>query len=115
MRNLFYQLQKNYVYELTCELFRGEDEILDTGIEEIDDSFDTEGNIRSLTLVGSGSTATAISGRVESGASAGSLLPTEEKNTIIHPVLLYHLPYQEQQQLGYPHCVTTLLIVMEQK
>ena len=64
----FYQLQKNYVYELTCELFRGEDEILDTGIEEIDDSFDTEGNIRSLTLVGSGSTATAISGRVESGA-----------------------------------------------
>ena len=64
----FYQLQKNYVYELTCELFRGEDEILDTGIEEIDDSFDTEGNIRSLTLIGSGSTATAISGRVESGA-----------------------------------------------
>ena len=39
----FYQLQKNYVYELTCELYRGEDEILDTGIEEIDDSFDTEG------------------------------------------------------------------------
>ena len=64
----FYQLQKNYVYELTCELFRGEDEILDTGIEEIDDSFDTEGNIRSLTLIGSGSTATAITGRVESGA-----------------------------------------------
>lgn len=64
----FYQLQKNYVYELTCELFRGEDEILDTGITEIDDSFETEGNIRSLTLVGSGSTATAISGRVASGA-----------------------------------------------
>ena len=64
----FYQLQKNYVYELSCELYRGEDEILDTGIEEIDDSFDTEGNIRSLTLVGSGSTATAISGRVASGA-----------------------------------------------
>ena len=64
----FYQLQKNYVYELTCELFRGEDEVLDTGIEEIDDTFDVEGNIRSLTLIGSGSTATAISGRIASGA-----------------------------------------------
>ena len=28
----FYQLQKNYVYELTCELFRFEDEIIETGI-----------------------------------------------------------------------------------
>ena len=64
----FYQLQKNYVYELTCELFRGEDEVLDTGIEEIDDTFDVEGNIRSLTLIGSGSTATAITGRIASGA-----------------------------------------------
>ena len=58
----FYQLQKNYVYELTCELFRAEDEVLDTGVEEIDDSFDIEGNIRTLTLVGSGTTATAITG-----------------------------------------------------
>ena len=64
----FYQLQKNYVYELTCELFRGQDEILDTGIEEIDDTFDVEGNIRSLTLIGSGTTATAFAGRIASGA-----------------------------------------------
>jgi len=64
----FYQLKKNYVYELTCELFRGEDEILDTGIDKIDDSFDVEGNIRSLTLIGSGTTATAITGRIAEGA-----------------------------------------------
>ena len=64
----FYQLQKNYVYELTCELFRGQDEVLDTGIEEIDDTFDVEGNIRSLTLIGSGTTATAFAGRIASGA-----------------------------------------------
>ena len=42
--------------------------ILDTGIEEIDDTFNVEGNIRTFTLVGSGTTATAISGRVVSGA-----------------------------------------------
>ena len=34
----FYQLQKTYVYELRCELFRYEDEIIDTSIEYIDDN-----------------------------------------------------------------------------
>ena len=55
----FYQLQKNYVYELTCELFRYEDEILDTGVTEIDDNIKDEGYIQTLTLVGSAVTATA--------------------------------------------------------
>ena len=55
----FYQLQKNYVYQLTCELFRYEDEVLDTGIDEIDDNVKDEGYIQTLTLVGSASTATA--------------------------------------------------------
>lgn len=56
----FYQLQKTYVYTLTCELFRYEDEVLDTGIEEIDDSVDIEANLQTLTLVSSGTTATAV-------------------------------------------------------
>ena len=63
----FYQLKKNYVYTLTCQLFRAEDEILDTGIEEIDDTFDTDFNLRTLTLVASGSTATAYAGIITSG------------------------------------------------
>ena len=33
----FYQLKKNYVYQLRCELFRYEDEVIDTGVETIDD------------------------------------------------------------------------------
>ena len=28
----FYQLRENYVYKLTCELFRYEDEVIDTGV-----------------------------------------------------------------------------------
>jgi hypothetical protein len=80
----FYQLQKNYVYELTCELFRGEDEILDTGVEEIDDTFNVEGNIRSLTLVGSGSTATAFSGRIISGA-VNQIIVTSRGEKYNHP------------------------------
>jgi hypothetical protein len=72
----FYQLQKNYVYEIRCELFRYQDEVIDTGVEEIDDfltggEYDGQnddgistliGSSQTLTLVGAGSTATAIVG-----------------------------------------------------
>jgi hypothetical protein len=63
----FYQLQKTYVYELRCELFRYEDEVIDTGIEEIDDNVDDKGYIQSLTMVGSGTTASAITSIVDGG------------------------------------------------
>lgn len=74
----FYQLQKNYVYTLKCELFRYEDEVIDTGIAEIDDTLtginggSSEdgistliGPLQTLTLVGSGSTATALTSIVD--------------------------------------------------
>ena len=80
----FYQLQKNYVYELRCELFRFEDEVIDTGIDDIDDILvggDTDGladgsdgtlstvlgNTQTLTLVGTGVTATAVAGIITAG------------------------------------------------
>ena len=77
----FYQLQKNYVYELRCELFRYEDEVIDTGVEEIDDTLvgsDTDGisetgsstvlgGSLTMTLVGTASTATAITGVINGG------------------------------------------------
>jgi hypothetical protein len=56
----FYQLNKLYVYELVCEAFEYEDEIIDTGIEEVDDNFAERGYAAKLTLVGIGQTATAI-------------------------------------------------------
>jgi hypothetical protein len=63
----FYQLQKNYVYQLTCELFRYEDEIIDTSIEEIDDNTVDQGYTQTLTLVGSASTSTVITGILNGG------------------------------------------------
>ena len=57
--NPFYQLGKNYVYELKCELFEYEDEIIDTSIEEIDTQVQEEGYIATLKLIGVGRTATA--------------------------------------------------------
>ena len=67
----FYQLQKNYVYELRCELFRIEDEIIDTGVDEIDDTLEgiegADGDIifqgvglQKFTLVGTATSATAV-------------------------------------------------------
>ena len=50
----FYQLQKNYVYELRCELFRLEDEVIDTGVDDIDDEIEQLGHIQTLTLIWAG-------------------------------------------------------------
>ena len=64
----FYQLRDTYVYELTCEPFRYEDEVLDTGVTDIDNEIDQIGYIQTLTMVGVASTATAITSYCASGA-----------------------------------------------
>ena len=55
----FYQLGKNYVYELKCELFEYEDEVIETTIEEIDTQVQDQGYISTLILTGAGRTASA--------------------------------------------------------
>lgn len=55
----FYQLGKLYMYELKCELFEYEDEVIDTTIDEIDSQIKDEGYITTLQLIGAGSTASA--------------------------------------------------------
>ena len=62
----FYQLGKLYVYELKCELFEYEDEVIDTSIQEIDTQVQDEGYITTLRLIGVGRTATATA-TIESG------------------------------------------------
>ena len=72
----FYQLQKNYVYTLKCELFRYEDEVIHTGIDIIDDNIGGSGGeqdsaqvgiIQKLNMVGTGVTASAITTLVNGG------------------------------------------------
>ena len=64
--NPFYQLGKNYVYELKCELFEYEDEVIDTTVDEISDVLDQTGYIVDLTLFSGGTTANA-SASINSG------------------------------------------------
>jgi hypothetical protein len=73
----FYQLQTNYVYTLKCELFRYEDEVIDTGVDFIDDilsgssgsgiSTISLGAVQKLNMIGAGVTATAITTMVNGG------------------------------------------------
>ena len=73
----FYQLQKNYVYTLKCELFRYENEVIDTGVHFIDDNLEAidgadgndifVGRTQTLTLIGAGTTATASATIVNGG------------------------------------------------
>lgn len=70
----FYQLQGLYTYELRCELFRYEDELIDTGVEEIDDNISGTGEetvpvgvVQKLIMSGVGVTATAQAGIVNGG------------------------------------------------
>jgi hypothetical protein len=55
----FYQLGKLYVYELQCELFEYEDEVIDTSIDEVDQTIKEQGYITSLQLISAGSNANA--------------------------------------------------------
>jgi len=72
--NPFYQLRKNYVYELRCELFEYEDEDIDTGIIEVDETIKEHGYITTLTLVGVGTTASAITSQVTGGVQKITLI-----------------------------------------
>ena len=66
----FYQLEKNYVYQLRCELFRYEDEVIDTGVENIDDELQeiSTGYTQTLTLVGAAVTALGTATICSSGS-----------------------------------------------
>ena len=81
----FYQLRNTYVYELRCELFRYEDEVIDTGVDEIDDTLEAipgadgedvligASGTQKLTLVGTAVQATAETGILNGGIQYISL------------------------------------------
>jgi hypothetical protein len=65
----FYQLRKTYVYNLKCELFRYQDELIDTGIEFIDDNVEQQGYIQTFDMIGAGVSATATATIVNGGVT----------------------------------------------
>lgn len=64
-RKPFYQLQKNYVYELRCEVYEMDDSEINTGIADVDELVKDFGFNASLVLSGIGSTAVAYTSLVD--------------------------------------------------
>ena len=90
-RKPFFQLQKNYVYELRCELYELEDEEINTDIDQIDMSIKDLGYDAVLTVSGIGSTSTAYTGLVSGGIQKVDVINGGYKYTST-PTLLVDAP-----------------------
>lgn len=66
-RRPFYQLQKNYVYELRCEVYELEDDEILTGVGAIDNTLNESGYGAKITVASIGTTATAYTTLVDGG------------------------------------------------
>ncbi len=69
----FYQLGKNYIYELSCELYEYENELVETSIEEVDNTVEDEGYNTAVSLVDNVIEASAIA-RVGSAGMVGQII-----------------------------------------
>jgi hypothetical protein len=105
----FYQLQKNYVYELRCELFRYEDEDLDTSIDFIDDNVVNEGYIQTLTLIGAGVTATAITSVVNGGVRSIRVTNRGNGYTSTPQVAISSAPFGGRNAVGVATMINSLV------
>jgi len=105
----FYQLQKNYVYQLTCELFRYEDEVIDTNVDEIDDNVQDQGYIQTLTMVGIASTAAAITGIVNGGVRYITLTNRGDNYTSTPRVAISSAPSGGLTAVGIATMITGLV------
>ena len=88
----FYQLKDLYTYELRCEVFRYEDETIDTGIDAIDDSMEDVGYSETLSLLGIGTTATATATWVDGGLRFINLLEAGQGYTSTPTVAISSAP-----------------------
>ena len=87
----FYQLGSSYTYELSCELYEYENELIDTAIEEVDNTVEDEGYITSLTLVGTARTAIVTAG-ISSGAVTEVFLNNDGSGYQTAPTITFSAP-----------------------
>ena len=85
----FYQLGKGYTYELQCELFEYEDEILDTSIDEIDSRIQNKGFINTLKLVPLSNRA-EVSATIDTGYIKDLTIFNEGNNYIEAPAIQFN-------------------------
>jgi len=90
----FYQLGKNYVYQLKCELFEMDDSVIDTSINAIDSQLEDEGYITTLKLIGIGVTAEA-SAVINTGYIRKIFLNNDGSGFTSTPVITFEDPIDD--------------------
>lgn len=109
----FYQLQKNYTYELRCELFAYDNELIDTNIDFIDDNINSEGYIQTLQMVGFGSTASAITTIVNGGVRKVSVLNRGSGYTNLPTVGFSSSPINNGTAIGIASMISGIVDLCE--
>lgn len=87
----FYQLGKTYVYELQCELFEYENEVIDTSIIDVDETIKDEGYTIAHLIGASGRNVDAAAGLTNVGGPGGfirSIDLTDDGNGYTSPPIV---------------------------
>lgn len=107
----FYQLQKNYVYQLNCELFRYENESIITNVDFVDDNVKDQGYIQTLTLVGSATseTATATASIVNGGVRRVRVTNRGKEYTSVPVVAFSSAPFGGQTAAGIASMISDII------
>lgn len=80
LKTPFYQLNNLYTYELRCELFEYEDEIIDTGIDDVDENVKDFGYIATIQMVGAAASTAVLRTTLASSLAQG--VPQNSVNSI---------------------------------
>ena len=88
----FYQLGSSYTYDLSCELYEYENELIDTAVDEVDNTVEDEGYITTLTLVGTATSATATASVGGSGMVGRIVLTNDGSGYTSTPVVTVSSP-----------------------
>lgn len=96
----FYQLGKTYTYSLNCELFRYQNEVINTNVDIIDDKVSTEGFIQTYIMVGAGSSAIATANVVNGGVRFVTMINRGYGFTVAPNVIFGTAPSNGQTATG---------------
>ena len=107
--NPFYQLGKNYVYELKCELFEYEDEVIDTTIDEISETIDQTGYIVDLIMAGAGTTNATVTAGVSTGYVRQIFLNNDGYGYTSAPTVTFSAPDVESGTTATAVAITTTI------
>jgi hypothetical protein len=105
----FYQFGKTYTYKLSCELFRYQNEVFDTGISPVDEIITNDTFTQTYIMVGSGSTAYATANIVNGGVYSVIMLNRGYDYTSVPSVRFGTAPLGGQTATGTAEMISGIV------